>query len=161
MKIIGWLLEFFRKKEYYQIDYRELNNLAIEFKEITNTDLGKIEKVITERKEANSISDLKAKLFERKATKFISMTDLMEAVNQTVIDDYRKTYFEAIENKWNFNYFVTTYNPLHKESMLICNRLFSAIDDDLGGVIYPLLAIRKYQGSFYLWNFVEEYDGFL
>jgi hypothetical protein len=161
MKIINWILEIFRKKEYYQIDYRALSNLSVEFKEIDDSDLKKIEMIIVDLKEANSISDLKAKLFEKTATKFIDVTDLMEVVKQTLIDDYRKTYFEAIDKKWSFNYFVTTYEPLHKESLLICNRLYSSIDDDLGGVIYPLLAIRKYQESFYFWNFLEEYDGFL
>ena len=161
MKIIEWFLELFRKKEFYQIDYNELNNFSVTFKEITDADLDKFRVIIIDFVEAEFIDDFKANLLEDVSLKFSDIDELMEKVKHTVIEDYQKTYFEANNNKWDFNYFVTNYEPMYQSSLFICNRLFYPSDNNRGEVMYPLLAVRKYCGKFYFWNLLEKYDGFV
>lgn len=159
MRLIEKVLDFFKKKEYYVLDYETLNTFSISFKELTDTELDKIKILLEGLKETNVRDNKKEKLLLEKATSFLSVNLLLESIRKVVSQDYKKTYFEAISNKWDFLYFLTNYKPIYKDSLAICNKLSSSTDKNRGDVIYPILIIKKNKSNiYYLWNLLEDYE---
>ena len=161
MNLIEKFLELFRKKEFYEIDYDKLNTFSVSFKEVTDGDLEKIKDIIIKFNDAKFIDDKKLNLVKDTALKISNIDDLMEHIKITILKDYRKTYFEATEKKWEFNYFLTNFEPIHKDSLFISCKLSSSVNTSKGDVMYSILALRKVKGYFYFWSLLEDYDGFI
>lgn len=159
IKLIDSFLNLFRKKEFYEINYEKLNTYDITFNTVTNEYLDKIKTVLLNFKNANYLDDKKSKLFEKDSIRYIEIEDLLKKINETILEDYRKTYFEAIENNWEFSYFVSDSANLYKNIILICNKLSHAESSmNNGVVIYPLLAVKRFNGQYYFWGLLEKYD---
>lgn len=156
MNIVNRFLELFRKKDFYVIDYNSLNNFSITFKEITDKDIDKLKHEIIKFKEASSIEEKKGNLFKDASIELQNIESLIEEVKNTITEDYRNTYFEAVQKKWDFNYFLTDYQQIYNNTLFICNRLKSSVDDSLGETMYPILAIRKFDKSYYFWNLLDK-----
>jgi len=155
MKFINRILEFFRKKDYYQVDFNDLNSYSIIFKEIEEKDLIKIKKVISEFPEVKSIYD-KSKFMEKDALIFSDLENLMLTIKETISNDYKETYFESLKENWAFNYFLSDSNDIYKNVILINNHLSYPKTLNKGSVIYPLAAIKKFRGKYYFWDLLEE-----
>lgn len=149
-------LELFRKKEYFPVDYNRLNSHSITFKEIGDDDLIKIRDVILNFSEAKSIDDKKSKLFETGALSFSNIENLMLTIKDTIIKDYRQTYFEALKENWDFNYFLSDSANIYNDVLLINNRLSYPEHFEKGVVMYSVLAIKKFKGKYYFWDLIEE-----
>ena len=160
MNIFEKVLEFFRKKEYYIVDYENLNTFSISFKELNENDLHKIKKVLFELNESLIIDDISNKLYKKDALEFSNIDSLLNYIKETIFQDYRKTYFEANNNGWDFLYFVTDNQPIYKNSIFVSIKI-SSLNKDIGEVIYPLLVVKKHKIKFYFWNLIEEYDGII
>ncbi len=142
---------FFRKKEYYATDYNSLNTYSIEFTEVNDVDLKNISDKILSFQESDSIENDKANLFVNEAIKFSTIENLMIDIKRIIEEDYRETYFEAKNENWIFNYFLSYPKMIYKDTLMISNRI-QDVNGNIGDVIYPILAIRKYNGKYYLWN---------
>lgn len=159
MRLIEKVLDFFRKKEYYVLDYKVLNTFSISFRELTDIELDKIRILLEELKAKNVKDNKNEKLFLKEATTFLSVNLLLESIRKVVSQDYKKTYFEATSNNWDFLYFLTDYKPIYKDSLAICNKLSSSTDKNRGDIIYPILIIKKNKSNiYYLWNLLEDYE---
>ncbi len=153
MNIIEKILEFFRKKEYHALEYEDLNTIPIDFNQLNENELQKIKKVLLELNESKIINDKKAKLYMKDALEFDSIDVLLENIKESILRDYRETYFEAINNNWDFIYFLTDYKPIYEDLIYVCNKINSSKSSNTGSVMYPLLAIKKFNGFYYFWEF--------
>lgn len=149
------IIDIFRKKEYYVIDYDLLNNYSIEFKEIQEEDLKRIQSIILKFQEAEQIDDSKANLYKDKAHIYLDIKELIREIKRTVHQDYRKTYFEAAKENWDFNYFLTSSDMIYNDVLLISNRLQDK-SGEIGEIMYPVLAIKKHSQKYYLWNLLDD-----
>ncbi len=148
-------LDIFRKKEYYNIDYDSLNNYFVEFTELQEENLLKIQSIIEDFQEAEKLNDEKASLCESSSNIHSKIDELMIEIKKIIHEDYRETYFESSKENWNFNYFLTNSSMIYDDVLLISNRIQDK-DEQLGDMIYPILAIKKYMKKFYLWNLLDK-----
>ncbi len=155
MAFLDWLKELFRKKEYFEIEYDDLNSFSIEFVQFSDEIGESIKNVILEFEEANVIDDSQAQLFKHSSTQYDNIESLLFEIKNITLEDYRDTYFESQGENWKFNYFITDSHGIYKEILFLSNRLTYPNNDELGDVIYPVLAIKKKDGVFYLWNLLE------
>jgi len=153
-----WLLTLFsnvfRKKDYLEITYKEANSFGTEFKEVNQEILTAVYNIIEELDDATSIPNQLSKLTPTR----IDAESFPGAVAEILNRDYQKTYFEAISNNWNFNYFVSYLDTSNKEFISICNKLQSSQNKQIGEVMYPILVLGKFQGQLLLWDLLEDYD---
>jgi DNA-binding transcriptional regulator GbsR (MarR family) len=156
MNILNRFLELFRKKDFYVIDYNSLNNFSIAVNEIKDKDIDKLKYEIDKFKDASSIEEKKGNLFKDASIEIQNIERLIEEVKNTITEDYRTTNFEAVQKKWDFNYFLTDYQKIYNDTLFICNRLKSSVDDSLGETMYPILAIRKLGKRYYFWNLLDK-----
>src|SRR5687767_3343814 len=96
MNLIDKILELFRKKEYYSVGYETLNTFNVFFKEINDDNLDRIKEIITGLKEAENIADNKTQLLEQDTICYSELAELLENIKAIIHQDYRQTYFEAI-----------------------------------------------------------------
>ena len=156
MRLIEKFLDLFRKKEFYILDYKTLNTFSISFTHLTEIELYQIKTVLEELEDTNMNDIKKEKLLVEKSDTFSNIYSLLEGLKEVVSQDYKETYFEAVNNNWEYLYFLTNYKPIYKDSLTICNRLSYSLDKNKGDVIYPLLIIKKFEGLYYLWNLLED-----
>lgn len=156
MNFLKWFKEVFRKKEYYQAEYEVLNNFGIEFTGFSEDIEQKLKKVISEFKDAKQMNDSDSNLYVDSSKKFDSLDDLYDELRNITLQDYRETYFEAEKENWDFNYFVTDSHQIYSDTLFISNKLSYPNDSSLGDVMYPVLAIKKCEGIFYLWNLLDD-----
>lgn len=152
------ILEVFRKKEYYVVDYNELNTYSIEFKILDDLILSKIKDVIKNFQEARVLEDLSASLQLDEYIVYESIDSLLENIKRIISKDYSKTYFESIKNNWEFNYFLSYPSHSFSDVLFIYNRIRKNNEDEESSVFYSLLAIKKIKGKLYLWNLLDEYE---
>ena len=100
------------------------------------------------------INDRKSKLFESDALVFTSFKELEVAFRDCINQDFKDTYFEANKENWSFNYFLTNSNGIYENTLLIYNKIHHN-NDNLGDVMYPVLALKKYKKKLYLWNLLD------
>ncbi len=156
MGFLNWFKEVFRKKEYYQAEYEVLNNFGIEFTGFSEDIEQKLKKVILEFKDAKQVNDPDTNLYVDSSKKFESLDDLYGELKNITLQDYRETYFEAQKENWDFNYFVTDSGKIYNDTLFISNKLSYLNDNSLGDVMYPVLAIKKCEGVFYIWNLLDK-----
>lgn len=156
MKIFDLLKKFMRKKDFYVLEYESLNNFSVTFKEITIEDINKLKLELVKFNEAISIDEKQAQLLKDTSIEFEDIENLILEITKTVSDDYRVTYYEAIQKKWDFNYFLTDYLKVYNNTLFVCNRLKSLVDNSLGETMYPILAIRKFNKKYYFWNLLDK-----
>jgi hypothetical protein len=158
MRLLNSIANFFYNRGFYSVNYDELNNFDINFKEITKFDLDRIKIEVLKLIECKSIQDKKARLIETQSLKYAYVDELMNDISKIISCDYKKTYFEAINNNWNFNYFLTDMSHIYKNALLINNRITANNNSE---VIYSILVIKKFNGFYYLWNLLEDYEEYL
>lgn len=158
---MGWLkkvaeivLELFRKKQYYIIEYDLLNDFDIEFREFSYSIFQRIKEILQKYNFAEKIDDKKNELFKEDSVEIVNIDDLNQIIKKIVSKDFKSTYFEAINEGWDFNYFLTSGGKIYKDTLLISNRITSK-DRKTGDVIYPIIAIKKYSKKFYLWDLTD------
>jgi len=160
MKLIENFLDLFRKKEFYVLDYATLNTFSIFFKHLTDVEIYKIKNVLEELEDGKingKINDIKKENLSIENSNIYSDVNLLlEGIKEIINQDYKQTYFEAVNNNWDFLYFLTNYKPVYNNSLAICNRLSYSLDKSKGDVIYPLLVIKRSKGLYYLWNLLED-----
>lgn len=156
MGFLNWFKEVFRKKEYYQAEYEVLNNFGIEFTGFSEDIEQRLKKVILEFKDEKQVNDPDSNLYTDSSKKFESLDDLYDELKNITLQDYKETYFEARKENWDFNYFVTDSGKIYNDTLFISNKLSYPNDDSLGDVMYPVLAIKKCKGTFYIWNLLED-----
>jgi len=149
--LIQKIKEPFRKKEYYATGYDSLNSYSIEFTEVNEVDLKKIENVVSTFQEADTIDNDEVNLFKKESIRYSLIEDLIKNIEKAIIEDYRETYFEAINENWKFNYFLSYPEMIYKDTLLVSNRV-QDVNGNIGDVIYPLLAIRKFNKEYYFWE---------
>ena len=152
--MLNKIKKLFGKKEFYQTDYDSLSTYSIEFSQVKEIDLKKMSEIILDFNEGNSIENDKVSLSIDTVIKFSEINSLMKEVESIIKEDYRETYFEAKNENWNFNYFLSNPEMIYEETLMVSNRIQDA-NGNIGDVIYPLLAIRKYNNNFYLWNLLS------
>lgn len=157
-KILEKFIEFFRKKEYYEAGFDELNTYNISFTNIQDEDIKKIGHVVDSFQAVKNINYPKANLFLKDSQSFSEMSDLLSEIKKIINKDYKKTYFEAQSKNWNFIYFLTNTNGIYSNTLLVSNELRNSNEEDSGAVIYPILAIRKSKSNYHLWNQLDDYD---
>lgn len=156
VNIIKQIFEFFRKKEFSEVDFNVLDTYSINFKEVSDEILHKIKSVIINFREANILNCHDSDLLKSNAFEFSNIDDLLLKVRDVISEDYRETYFEANQENWIFNYFLSDGGNLKKDALLINNTLSYPEHFNLGTVTYSVLAIKKYKGKYYFWNLLEK-----
>lgn len=159
MKLKEWFLELFRKKEFYKIDNDRLKNeFSIVFKEITDDDLVRINKVITSFKIAEEIEDRKAKLYINDSVIYHNIDKLILGIKEIIKIDYRDTYFKSKKGGWDFQYYLNSSGGLYKDVLFLSNSMTYPNDENYGNVIYHILAIKKDSDKYYLWDLLDKED---
>jgi len=157
--IVESFLELFRKKEYYSVDYEELNTYSLEFTILDDSFLPRIKEIILQFNEAKILEDKSAELILNESISYKKIDSLLHNIKEIVSKDYSKTYFESSKNNWDFNYFLSYPKNIHKDVLFISNRIKkSLIIEEQSSIIYPILAIKKKSGKYYLWNLLDDYD---
>lgn len=149
-KLLDSFLEIFRKKEYYLTCNEILNAFGISFKVIDSQILQKIQEAILNLGEADAIYDSEFKAKKVRASEFQYIETALSEVKNIVNQDYRETYFEAINHNWEFTYYVSGSHAGTPNVIIINNELRKE-----GSVVYSILAIKKFRGKYYIWNFLE------
>ncbi|PKD18034.1 hypothetical protein APR41_18145 [Salegentibacter salinarum] len=157
MNLREWFLEFFREKEYYSINKESFKNeLSNTFKVITNHDLVQIKKVITSWEDVVKIEDLSKGLLLQDSEIFYDIDNLISRVKEIISEDYKDSYFRSQKEKWDFQYSFNSLNDHYKGTLFISNSMTYPNDQNFGDVIYHLLAIRKKDNIFYLWDLLDK-----
>ncbi len=159
LAVMEKIKDFFRKKEYYAIDINSLN-ILFDFKKLNNCTLNEIEKYTNNLNESTNFNNRQSKLHLKDAIKFSDIRLLLECIKAIIEKDYEKTYIEAINHQWDFLYLVTNEKYQNNDSLFVNNKL-SSLNKETGDIIYSFVLIRKYKDSFYLWCFLEDYDGYI
>lgn len=155
MRLIEKILDLFRKKKFYVLDFTTLNTLNISFTSLSNLELKKIKSIVEHINDVELSNLYAEKLSSEKSKTFNNIEILMNVIKDVISEDYKQTYFDAINNNWDFEYFISDYKPVYKGSLAICNKLSHKFDKSRGDVIYPILIIKKYQKIYYLWDLLE------
>lgn len=143
-------MEIFRKKEYYLTRNEILNAFGISFKVVDARILQKMEEAMLNLREADAIYDSEFKAKKVRASEFQDIVTALSEIKNIVNQDYRETYFEAINHNWEFTYYVSGSHAGTENVIIINNELRKE-----SSVVYPLLAIKKFHGRYWIWNFLE------
>lgn len=159
MGTVKWLLELFRKKEFYEVDNESLKNeFSMFFRELSDDDLLKIKEIIISFKVAKEIEDNKAELHLNDSIVYANVDDLALGIKQIINIDYKDTYFKSMKNGWDFEYYLNSSGGLYKDVLFISNSMTYPNDENFGNVVYQLLAIKKKSNKYYLWNLLDKED---
>lgn len=156
MGVAEWFKDLFRKKEFYHVNYEILKNeFSIIFKEVSDEDLSKIKDIVFNLNNTNKVQDTKAELYINDALIYENIDELITEIKHIITIDYKDTYFKSKNSGYDFKYFLNSSGGIYKDVLFLSNALTFPNNEDFGNVIYHLLALKKSQNIYYLWNLLD------
>jgi len=150
MNIIEKIKEFFRKKEYIEIQDFDLKKYDVRFKEIDEEKLIDISYYIKKHLKNSNNLKVDESLNENESQEFKKFDNLISKIDQILRDDFSETFSQSEKMSWEFCYFIE-----NKNGNIFINNLLTKRDQTIGNVIYSLALIRKFNNSYLLWELNE------
>ncbi|TQI71154.1 hypothetical protein JM79_2080 [Gramella sp. Hel_I_59] len=150
MNIIEKIKEFFRKKEYIEIQDFDLKKYDVRFKEIDEEKLIDISSYIKKHLKNSNNLKVDETLNENESQEFKKFDNLISKIDQILRDDFNETFSQSEKMSWEFCYFIE-----NKNGYIFINNSLTKTDQTIGNVIYSLAIIRKFNNSYFLWDLNE------
>ncbi len=150
MNIIEKIKEFFRKKEFLEIQDFDLKNFEVRFQNIDSEVLIDISAFIQTHLTNSKCLKPDNSLKKNESLKFREFNNLILKIDEILKEDFRETYSESEKLSWEFCYFIE-----YKNGNILINNALTKTDQNFGTVIYSLAIIRKFDNFYFLWDLNE------
>ncbi len=150
MNIIEKIKEFFRKKEYIEIQDFDLKKYDVRFKEIDEEKLIDISSYLKKHLKNSNNLKVDGTLNENESQEFKKFDNLISKIDQILRDDFKETFSQSEKMSWEFCYFIE-----NKNGNIFINNSLTKSDQTIGNVVYSLAIIRKFNNSYFLWELNE------
>lgn len=136
---------------YYEINKFEDKDIY-KFKSISDNVLNDIKSIILAQNDYIEAVEPNTELNLNDSFHFTDVELAIRLIAQILTTDIKDNEKESLKNGWDFYYFIGN-SPIKQDAVLIlANLYFPEKTSTKRNVIYNVIAIRKIDSQFYIWN---------